>query len=1024
MTEASSQSTVASPGATTSGHAGDAHSIHLETVLEMFHPYYKGPKPRAGTRLRPPAGSTRPAVILGVDQRSRAICAPETIEPCGVSRAFVEDLPVDRRLPKASLRQVLECAIAWCREKGTPHEVFYLLIGHFNGVNGVQFFNSFALAWAMAANGRTCGHLRVIGLRRWASNMVADVRMMNLDPAEHLPPELLEIAAAPDAMATDPLWPKGDVDDALDRMLMYAHAEMAALDDVDSVSAQSVEPFTVASDVETDGEVIVLGPSRKEHDAGWADVIDVDELRVYPCHLDDLDLWEEREEARTVELMLWASATDNHDRLALLHLLTFGHDGSSVGMFRHLLLAGAIFRSAPRQTAVQRTAHRAMLAAYKTLPAEYRQRAVALLPELVNARSKQSHQPMAAPEALLPTLLQVNTEYMRAMRLVASTNTSDLAPPPAALGIEDDSAPALVASDDAPVDVGAELVLLERRASEDPAPDPALPEITDAPGDVMPAAAPAPLPRPKPRQIRLAPAPEPLRFKIAEYPLLAMEWALPPTPEAFQEAVATTLAWLSRRIGLTLPAHWNAGGHEIEHNGVKLDLEAGQALFALRLEHPDTQLATRTWRLEATVLAGAGGVGGMVGLRLSAQDRVESPAPTASVPGLVRAWNDSPGLVVADGLAREWQRLTTAEEYAQLQPVLEDLARDGLVWVIADGTDWQIPPPTHGLGRVVELAGDALAAHQRRFYSIARNTLQQFIPTTAVPVMMDLTAASTVPRLISMAIKYRQRPDTPSFREVRNLIRDAASRRPPPVLSPSVVEPTPTPATIPDPEPPSIAPTRLAYHDLQELLDLAVGEKETMQAERDSALNDMALLEEELRAARTKLIALQYSAGKPGRASSAPAPASTPIPSTLEDVESWALANLPPRVIIADKALRSAAKVEHREVSKIYAILLALRDLYWPMRWEPSDAARERWLQFLTANRLRCGPIGAAIDNDRYVDAYQAQFGKRTITMSLHVQGSSSRDPLRCIRVYFAPLDEQQQILVGSFPGHLDSTHS
>lgn len=73
------------------------------------------------------------------------------------------------------------------------------------------------------------------------------------------------------------------------------------------------------------------------------------------------------------------------------------------------------------------------------------------------------------------------------------------------------------------------------------------------------------------------------------------------------------------------------------------------------------------------------------------------------------------------------------------------------------------------------------------------------------------------------------------------------------------------------------------------------------------------------------------------------------------------------------------------------------------------------------ANRLTYGPVGAAAEMTLYADSYRALFAGKSVSMTLHVQGSSTRDPLRCIPAYFHPDDAYQQARIGSLPLHVDN---
>lgn len=77
---------------------------------------------------------------------------------------------------------------------------------------------------------------------------------------------------------------------------------------------------------------------------------------------------------------------------------------------------------------------------------------------------------------------------------------------------------------------------------------------------------------------------------------------------------------------------------------------------------------------------------------------------------------------------------------------------------------------------------------------------------------------------------------------------------------------------------------------------------------------------------------------------------------------------------------------------------------------------------FLDEQRLRCSRVGAAPDNHRFADAYQAIVGGKRVTLDLHIQGNSGRDPRRCLRIYLKADDARQIVCVRHLPTHLDST--
>lgn len=514
-----------------------------------------------------------------------------------------------------------------------------------------------------------------------------------------------------------------------------------------------------------------------------------------------------------------------------------------------------------------------------------------------------------------------------------------------------------------------------------------------------PAKAPSPTPPAPTRK-----APRVLRAKIDARDLLALEWPLAPGDGAFAAGIASTLDWLGQRLGTELPAHWGEGIHEIELGGVRLQVAANERIFAMRLEHPDSAEVARTWRLEATVVSASDGRGGMVGLRLSTLDREELKPPPRSIPGLLDAWRSSPGLCVVEGVA-ERLPVNSSMAFFQLRNALGDPARKHAIWVYPAGhaaAFAKVP----ALVQQCPIDDAQLDEYAGKMRAIAPGTWHAYAPGQSAPFVHPLSAVGRhVAGLIAEATATHG--DGPRFRDVLDYMRDAAAQQRAALQRLGAgAEPSQQPA------PPTVAS---AVSDLQVQLDEAIGDAEALRAELEEARRLNKRLRGRVRALEAGVN------GDPG-AADAEDEAPAPPPETLAGIADW-VPELAPRVQFADKALRTAARIDHMEPDLIYAALQALHDHYWEMRWgDDPAAAKDRWDAFLDAHRLRFGHVGAAPNNHRFADAYQARVGGRRVTMDLHVQGNSGRDPKRCLRIYLYADDARKILCVGHLPTHLDST--
>ena len=601
---------------------------------------------------------------------------------------------------------------------------------------------------------------------------------------------------------------------------------------------------------------------------------------------------------------------------------------------------------------------KAMLAAYKALGKPAQKAAVALLPELVNSRARKEFIALGPSSHLW-------TEWES---LVEKAN------------------PGLLQGGRPPEHGSA--------AAQEEAPQP--PRTAPAAAEIH---------RPA------APAVKSIRYPTTTQQLMALEWAIPDEKDAFEALIDSSNTWLRSRFLLGIPESILDGLHEFNMGAVRLTVLASKSLYAFRLEHPDRAVAGRTWRMEVSTLMGMTGTGGMVGLRLATVDTVSAPPATTGIPTIVRAWMSSPGLVVGDGLAGVATPVQYAQDFFTLRNLIDDADRGHPLWVL-DGSsafepDGQLAP----LVSWFELASDqARADYSKRFGAPGLGEAHVYAPRSSTPVPVRIDDIARLDGLRSEALAARQRPATPGFNDVRAALVQAAGKRtadsddrgaaPPPTPSGGSIEPAAPPADHP-----------LPSQDVNALLQLVMGEQETQARELAEAL-------ETIRTLRAKLHAL---GGAGDESEPAATQAAVPAPGTLAEIGTW-VEGLAPRLVIADKALRVASKTPHKEVAKIYNLLQAMHDHYWEMRWGTAPDAKERWEAFLMANRLTCGPIGAAAEMTRFADSYRALFAGKSVSMTLHVQGSSTRDPLRCIRVYFHPDDEALQIRIGSLPRLLDNT--
>lgn len=199
-----------------------------------------------------------------------------------------------------------------------------------------------------------------------------------------------------------------------------------------------------------------------------------------------------------------------------------------------------------------------------------------------------------------------------------------------------------------------------------------------------------------------------------------------------------------------------------------------------------------------------------------------------------------------------------------------------------------------------------------------------------------------------------------------------------------------------------------AKAEAQASLDLAVN----ADAEKEQALSELRQIKASYMALQARVEALQ------AQAASGVKPA-VDVPSSLDQLDSWAATHLAGAVELHSRALRGAKNAEYEDTSLIYDALLLLRDFYVPMR---RDGGTEKKSAF----ENKCKELGIeeqpTFSGDRageQGDTYFVRIGQRRILLDRHLKKGTSREPRYCFRLYFFWDETTSQVVVGWLPSHL-----
>lgn len=149
------------------------------------------------------------------------------------------------------------------------------------------------------------------------------------------------------------------------------------------------------------------------------------------------------------------------------------------------------------------------------------------------------------------------------------------------------------------------------------------------------------------------------------------------------------------------------------------------------------------------------------------------------------------------------------------------------------------------------------------------------------------------------------------------------------------------------------------------------------------------------------------------------------LPTTYEELPEWVEANLAGRLTLHNRAVSGGLKKpEFEDVEQVARVLLLLAGEYRKMRLGHAGG-KDAFDQKLAELSLRCdGSISkgrAGEEGETYFVKWPYSSSPRRF-LELHIRsGGNTRDPKRCLAVYFFWDDDTQQIVVGWLPSHLNN---
>jgi hypothetical protein len=488
-------------------------------------------------------------------------------------------------------------------------------------------------------------------------------------------------------------------------------------------------------------------------------------------------------------------------------------------------------------------------------------------------------------------------------------------------------------------------------------------------------------------------------------------------------ARAAVLKWANKRAGAALPKEaWDHRDFDLMAGGrnsaaVRISTDA-MDLWALRAEDPDKNVAGRIWSTEVVI---GGGVGQRphLSLRLVVSTTEADFSIEPHVPGTILQMIDAPGLIRGSREIMKIPRLIRTENDAEdLCDHLEDPERRLPVFVVVvpqgQGStplidDVSVAKAVAGMARVVRIPEEQTRVLTKRFgkyravFSAGVRAYMPGFSATDDPYSHRLFLGENLRDAMgadACAASLRNLAAETSISTTRlgKEVLDFSSVR---TTSRRLKAKVQSDRAAPDAE------LLEAAQSLIDSLDKEVTEKNTEidgYVELSEAAEARALAaEQENRSLLFKVRKLQDALAKGGETPTA----EPPLPLEWGDFVDWLDQTYPDRVLLTPSARRMLKSPEYENVELVARSIAWLATEHHETRVNGGGSLRD-----VTVEN---GIINASCGGDTYPTDWKG----RRYNVDWHIKtNGNSRDPKRCLRIYYFWEAETQQTIIDHMPSH------
>lgn len=494
---------------------------------------------------------------------------------------------------------------------------------------------------------------------------------------------------------------------------------------------------------------------------------------------------------------------------------------------------------------------------------------------------------------------------------------------------------------------------------------------------------------------------------------------------AADTAIQTVLAWLRGKQKLKLPPAADHGEpFEIDASeGQPVSVVRSDNFWSLQFDRFDSEVPGRIWRTEASV--GYSDAIALAGARLAVIDPSPLSDFVTSVPRLIGdlihspglhdygiALTDSPSTLASD--SELLQMMSLLESQQRTRPVVVFSAWEGVdahndareaakrlaglahVYVLTDEQSWQL---TERFGREFSVWKGAIRTYNPGFNPLV-DEVTQHPPARREWIAsrfgsLDRFYAVLVNSFAMLTVRDASSEETlPSFRAIKQAIlqKQIAS------LSSASRKKTEREQLLEQ-------NNALLKQQISEKIDeynYADTEARQAETERDRYRSQLSAL-------RQKIDSLERQIGNSAL--------QMEYPDNFDSLDEWVLKHLAGRLILLNRAARSARKSPFSEPKTIYKCLERLAREYVDARRNGSPV--DGLFADLGVHLELTGDPGTL---SQWREEYFVPHRTKSEFLKWHLKRGSDKNEANTLRIYFFYDEDDQQVIVGHLPGHLTNS--